>query len=172
MITAAHAKEALCRSYIIAVASACRQNLWLHGEFDYGVDGSFKLVEQRGPKLRETGYGFEFQAKASVNWSADGGVIRYDLDAEAYNNLAERAGQPNSIPFFLILLCLPEDEATWSHFGDECLTLRRCAYFLQLKGPLTPNTSTHRIEIPLTNALTPESVLNLLQAVKNGAVQP
>lgn len=172
MITAAHAKEALCRSYIIAVASACRQNLWLRAEFDYGVDGQFKLVEQRGPNIRETAYGFEFQAKASVNWTVDSGTIKYDLDAVAYNDLADRAGRTNCVPFFLILLCLPPDEATWSYFSDESLTLRRCAYFLQVRGPLTQNSSTHRIEIPLTNALTPAAVLNILNGIKSGAIQP
>lgn len=172
MITAEHAKESLCRSYVIAVASAARQNLWLGGEFDYGVDGIFKLVEPRGKRLRETGFAIDFQAKTTVKWSIGSGQVIYDLEAKAFNDLAERAGQTASTPFFLVLMCLPADEKTWSNFASDCLTVRNCAYFLQIRSQLTKNKGTTRIEIPVGNALTPESLTKLLKGVKDGSIQP
>jgi hypothetical protein len=172
MITAEHAKESLCRSYVIAVASAARQNLWLGGEHDYGVDGIFRLVEPRGDRLRETGFSLDFQAKASVDWNVSGESIAYDLEAKNYNVLAERATQTRSTPFFLVLLCLPREEKEWVQFTADSLTVKRCAYYLQLSGGLTGNAATCRVSIPQTNALTPASLTTLLERVKSGAIQP
>lgn len=172
MITAEHAKESLCRSYVIAVASAARQNLWFGGEHDYGVDGMFRLVEPRGGRLRETGFSLDFQAKASVDWSDSGDNIAYDLEAKNYNDLAERATQTRSTPFFLVLLCLPREEDEWLQFTPDSLTLKRCAYYLQLSGGLTGNAATCRVSIPRANALTPANLIALLTGVKTGAIQP
>src|SRR5262245_30405742 len=129
MITVQHAKELLCRSYLIAVASRAQQNVSFERELDYCVDGSFKQVEQRGKRRHETGIALDFQAKASIDWSIDGNDIVYDLEKKTYNDLVTRSAEKRATPFFLILFCLPKDEAHWATFSQEELIIKKCAYF-------------------------------------------
>src|SRR5687767_1656624 len=107
MITVHHSKELLCRSYLVALASRARQNILFGRELDYGVDGSFKHIEERGTRLHESGITLDFQAKASVNWLVDGNEVVYDLEKKTYNDLVSRSSMKRASPFYLILFCLP-----------------------------------------------------------------
>ena len=97
--------------------------------------------------------------------------IVYDLEADAYNDLLSRAGT-GVLPFLLVLLCIPKDEAVWLDVSADRLILQKCAYWLQLDGVLTNNEATKRVRIPVANVFTPTSVAAILQAVKSGAMQP
>lgn len=113
MLSIPHCKESLSRAYVTAVVGRARQSIsWRH-EFDYGVDGMVRELAFRGTRIRETGFGFDFQTKTTVDWAVDGDDVVYDLEADAFNNLVERAGTSARSPFLLILLCLPRDDSEW-----------------------------------------------------------
>lgn len=171
MLTVPHCKESLSRAYVTAVVGRARHQLIWGREYDYGVDGSVRILEARGNRIRETGLGFDFQSKTTVDWSLVGTDIVYDLQADAYNNLVERAGS-GAMPFLLILLCLPMDEDIWLSVSADELIVRRCAYWCKVDGDLTPNTATQRIRVPNSNVLTPEAVARVLQDIKTGAMLP
>ena len=171
MLTIPHCKESLSRAYVTAVVGRSRNNLIWGREYDYGVDGSVRSLEQRGNRIRETGLGFDFQSKSTTDWEEEGAEIVYDLEANAYNDLVERAGT-GALPFLLILLCLTKDDLTWLDVSGDRLTLQKCAYWCQLDGALTDNVATKRIRIPSGNILTPDSVVAILQAIKSGAMLP
>jgi len=171
MLTIPHCKESLSRAYVTAVVGRSRNNLLWGREFDYGVDGSVRLLERRGQRIRETGFGFDFQSKSTTDWSLEGQDIVYDLEADAYNDLAERSGS-GALPFLLILLCLPQDDATWLDVSVDQLVLQRCAFWFQLSGPLTANASTRRVRIPVVNVFTPAAVIEILERIKAGTMLP
>lgn len=129
------------------------------------------MLEQRGTRIRETGLGFDFQTKSTTDWSIDGGDVVYDLEADAYNDLVERAGT-GALPFLLILLCLPKDDSTWLAVSADQLTLQKSAHWLQLDGVLTDNSSTKRIRLPVANVLTPEALAAILDDIKTGVMRP
>jgi hypothetical protein len=171
MLTIPHCKESLSRAYVTAVVGRARQNLVWGREYDYGVDGQVRSLERRGQRIRETGLGFDFQSKTTVNWSIEGPDIVYDLEANAYNDLVERDGK-SAFPFLLILLCLPQAEDAWLSVSADELILRRCAFWCKLSGALTTNTGTKRIHVPSANVLTPQTVLNILENIKTGVMLP
>jgi hypothetical protein len=172
MLTIPHCKESLSRAYVTAVVGRARQSLrWGGGEFDHGVDGQVRILERRGQKIREIGLGFDFQSKTTVDWSVEGTSIVYDLEADAYNNLVERAGT-RAMPFLLVLLCLPTEENSWLSVSADQLILRKCAFWCKLKGDLTMNTGTQRIRVPDSNVFTPEAVASILQDIKSGVMVP
>lgn len=173
MITANHSKELLCRSYLVALAGGARQNVLFGRELDYGVDGSFKHVEKRGKRLHESGIALDFQAKVSANWKFDGANVVYDLEKKTFNDLVGRGSLKSAAPFYLILLCLPDDEAKWATFGADELVIRKCAYFARPTGIIASDEiGTKRIRIPVADALTPASLTKLLEDIKSGAIQP
>lgn len=171
MLTVPHCKESLSRAYVTAVVGRARHQLIWGREYDYGVDGSVRILEARGDRIREIGFGFDFQSKTTVDWSLVGTDIVYDLEADAYNNLVERA-RSGAMPFLLILLCLPKDADIWLSVSPDELILRRCAYWCKVNGDLTSNSATQRIRVPNSHVLTPEAVASVLQDIKTGAMLP
>ena len=171
MLTIQHCKESLSRAYVTAVVGRARHNLLWGRDFDYGVDGTIRELAQRGARIRETGIGFDFQSKTTVDWSIDGTDVVYDLEAKAYNDLAERSGT-SAFPFLLILLCLPRDDSHWLDVSPEKLILQRCAFYCKVNGAQTVNDNTKRIRIPSANIFTPTAVINILKDVRDGALLP
>lgn len=166
MLTIPHCKESLSRAYVTAVVGRSRHKLNWNSEFDYGVDGYVRIIEKRG-----TRHYVDFQSKTTTKWTLEGAEIVYDLEADAYNDLVSRAGT-GALPFLLVLLCIPKDEAVWLDVSADRLILQKCAYWLQLDGVLTSNEATKRVRIPTANVFTPQSVADILEAVKTGAMKP
>lgn len=171
MLTIPHCKESLSRAYVTAVVGRARHKLNWNSEHDYGVDGYVRKIEKRGLRHYETGFGFDFQSKTTTKWSLQGTEIVYDLEADAHNDLLSRAGT-GVLPFLLVLLCVPKDEAVWLNVSHDKLILQKCAYWLQLDGVITNNTATRRVRLPAANVFSPKAVGDLLEAVKTGAMKP
>ena len=58
----------------------------------------------------------------------------------------------------------------WLTVNDNETLLRKCAWWCSLKGyPEVENKERVVIEIPLTQQLTPEALIKLMQKVKEGA---
>ena len=114
--------------------------------------------------------GLIFRARQQPSGRLRGEIV-YDLEADAYNDLVSRAGT-GALPFLLVLLCIPKDDAVWLDVSADRLILQKCAYWLQLDGVLTSNEATKRVRIPAANVFTPKSVADILQAVKTGAMKP
>jgi|SRR5581483_2084060 len=171
MLTISHCKESLSRAYVTAVVGRARHSLLWNREYDYGVDGSVRILEKRGNRIRELGLGFDFQSKTTTDWSIDGADVVYDLESNAYNDLVERAGS-GAFPFLLILLCLPKDDSTWLDVSVDKLIIQKCAHWCQLDGALTRNVNSKRVRIPLANVFTPQALGNILSEIKQGTMLP
>jgi hypothetical protein len=97
---------------------------------DYGVDGIFEdILDYRDGGLIASPFTVAYQAKASVNWEAEGEFIAYDLDARAYNSIATRPETASTL--ILILLCLPKDATKWHTIDPEKhhTVLEHCCYW-------------------------------------------
>jgi hypothetical protein len=171
-ITIQHTKEQLCFAHLTAIAARAGVNLhFLGGANDYGVDGTFRSVtvdrDASGSRRRETGFGIDFQAKASISWLLRGNEILYDLERKAYNDLVRRSQA--AATFIVILLCLPRTSGEWHEATPEQATMRNACYWLSLQGAPTENTARIRVRFPLTNLLTADSLSAILaqdQAVR------
>src|SRR6185437_8663917 len=108
-LTLQHTQETLCMCHIYAVAGMAGINFSINHKFDYGVDGEFRPVIERGNRLVMSGFSLDFQAKATVNWTLSNGNIVYDLEAKTYNDIVSRTSEETSL--VLILLCLPKEQA-------------------------------------------------------------
>lgn len=125
-------------------------------------------------KTITTPYG-QFDAELNVQlkstyskslYTDNGHEIVYTLKAKNYNDLCRKT----TTPIILCLLILPENKDEWVEQTSEDLTLRRCMYWLSLKGRLpTTNTSTCNVTIPKTNIVTAETLNHLLNKIaENG----
>ena len=103
-----------------------------------------------------------FQLKATCQpLQVRKGKIVYDLDADTYRFL--RGGHSESAKF-LLLLWLPEDRQKWLTIAPSMLAIRKCAYWLSLRGaPLKANTDEVRVFVPTANRFDVEALNMLLE---------
>jgi hypothetical protein len=110
-LTVQDAKEIMCLAHIYATAGMARV-AFSADVHDYGVDGTFKVIRQRGTAQIPSGIPLDYQAKATTVWKFDGSYVVYDLDARAYNNIVER--RPDETTMILIF---EVDPIGWTGIG-------------------------------------------------------
>lgn len=168
MITIQHTKEGLSFAYLRAVVAKARHNFIEGRVHDYGFDGTIKQVIKDGSRHIESGFGLDFQAKATCDWSRVESGIVYDLEAQTYNDFVARANRAGAYPCILIVMCLCPNENDWLTVSSEQLVLKNCAYWLNLRGETTTNSSTKRITLPESNLFSPLTLGSLLTNVESG----
>lgn len=132
--------------------------------------GTIHQVESRNGRLDRSGFSIDVQAKATINWSLRGDTVVYDLEVKNYNDIVARFSKRRATPLILVVLCLPCDEADWLTITANELTLKNCCYWCQLTSEPTANKRSSRIEIPVSNLLTPDVVVRLLAKAEAGEV--
>ena len=103
----------------------------------------------------------KIQLKATIKNPADDGTyLSYWLDKlSRYDDLR---AETVSIPRLLVVLFLPEDREDWIEHSSEALTLKKCAYWVSLRGaPDSQNESGVTIKIPKEQAFSTSSLQNI-----------
>lgn len=89
-------------------------------------------------------------------------MIPFDLKVKNYNDLT----RTSLVPRILVVLLLPRDPQQWMTWSEETLVLRRCAYWLSLKGrSTTKNEATERVHLPRAQVFDPPCIRRLLEKV-------
>ena len=148
-------KELFSIAYVSAIAAAAQVE-FMRPAMDYSsIDGYLLATAGTCPQIG-------IQLKATAQDCITEGMLVFDLPIKNYEDL--RA--PRAVPSMLIVLHLPSIENDWISHGADMISLRNSAYYLSLAGlPETENVSVVRVRIPLTQRLTKESLLSLLQHV-------
>lgn len=164
-----HIKEELSKSYANAVSAAAGINCQFYGR-DYGQDGVFEDVTYYNDRkaYRQTGFGIDFQLKATVNATAKDGFYLYDLEMKNYLDLIDtRVGRPR----ILVLYILPKEKEEWVKVTNSETILKKCAYWCSLRGfPYVNNKEKVRVRIPESQLLTAEELKRLMENVKGGGI--
>lgn len=91
--------------------------------------------------------------------NGDGDIV-YDLQARNYNILADTHRQ---LDIILVLLHLPPQKGNWITHNVNNLILRKCAYWISLKGQAqTTNANSKRIIIPHDNIFSPNALHEIM----------
>ena len=148
-------KEQFSLAYIRAVAAAADCHVIIPEVDVDSVDGQI-----RGPLgIRHR---LDFQAKSTTDAKIDQTVVRYELERKDYDDLR----QPDSPLHILILMMLPPSEDDWVSQTEAELCLRKCAYWLDLRGePDKDNRRSVTVRIPRKQVFDPVQLPNLLDGV-------
>lgn len=162
-MTDEHRMEQLSRAYAQAVAAVCGCSC-AEPNPDYGVDLVLRQVVRQGRTWREAGMSLYVQLKSIAGATLTPTEVVYDLKAGAYDTL--RRSTRNS-PSILVLLNLPTIRTEWIDHTEDRLELRRCAYWLSLRGfAAVPNTASVRISIPRQNQFTPAALQRIMEVIQ------
>jgi hypothetical protein len=165
LLTRNHRQEALCRAYVQAIAARCGMSFSLP-QTDYGIDLTLNDIEIAGGHRSESGTKLDVQAKSTTESSERAGNVYYDLEATAYDMLRRIVRGPHRI---LVVLLLPRDEQMWTTQTEEQLILRRCAFWLSLRGQAAlQNRRSVRVQIPRAKVFSVEALRAIMNRIKAG----
>ena len=116
-------------AYVQAVASVAGFFVQ-HADRGFDKDGIDVTVLRRGALGLITSTRLDLQIK-SYSGEAQGDPWPYDLDVKAYSELIAATYQ---VPRLLVVVRVPADVGDWISHGEEQLVLRRCGYWLSLRG--------------------------------------
>jgi hypothetical protein len=151
------------RAYIHTIAARCGLGCSFR-DFDYGIDLTVHAIRRKGLRYVEAGFSLDIQAKSTTTAVVTASQVLYDMEVKTYDDLRDTE---IGCPRILVLLVLPKEETAWTEQTEEHLLLRRCAYWISLKGRgPTTNTETIRVTIPRTNVFSVAALLQLMDKVR------
>lgn len=160
-------KEELSYAYVHAVASRAgffvenvRKDL---DSIDITISARGKVADDSvllSPKL-------DIQLKASAVLEPSDGIIPFKLPIKNYNDLRGTTMAPR----ILVVLQLHKEENLWLSGDCNELKLRKCAYWLSLKGaPEIENETNKTVYIPEANFFGLDSLKVLMTKASKGEV--
>lgn len=152
-------------AYVQAVASVAGFFVQ-HADRGFDKDGIDVTVLRRGAIGLTTSTRLDLQVK-SYTGDAQGDPWSYDLEVKSYADLIRTDYQ---VPRILVVVRVPADVGEWILHGEDQLSLRRCGYWLSLRGAApTKNTGHVRVQIPRANVLDAPALSSLMTQVAEGA---
>lgn len=130
---------------------------------DSGIDATItvpgKINSKRLPR-------FDIQIKSTSRNILNSESIKFRLTAKNYDELREN---DPFVPQLLIVVLIPKDINNWLSQTEESLCLKRCAYWLSLRGrPPLEGQSTITIEIPRQNIFSPNALKTIMERIAAG----
>lgn len=158
-------KENFSYAYIYAVAAPTGYSLQAATRRldDSGIDATItvpgKLNSKRLPR-------FDVQIKSTSQDILKEESIKYKLSVKNYDELRE---EDPFVPQLLIVVLLPSDFNDWVFQTESSLCLKRCGYWLSLRGkPANFNQKTITIEIPRQNIFSSEALKSIMERIALG----
>lgn len=161
LLTSADQKAELSLVYARAVAARAGYVTSVQDIDRDGVD----LRIQAGGTMRPA---LDLQLKATTTLGDPAaGRMQFRLKRRNYDLLRIDTQTPR----LLMVLHLPEDENLWMTLNAKELTLRKCAYWLSLRGrEATTNRSTVTVGVPTANRFTVPTLRELMEQSKKGRI--
>lgn len=150
----------LSYAYLHAVASRAGVRCEQTGRsFDHtGIDAHLHATGDFGPAAKYQELALDVQLKATIlPPSTRAGRLSYFLDdIGTYNRLGLMTVIPDRL---LVVLFLPTDAQEWLRHTREQLVLKRCAYWVSLRGaPESENHSGQTVYPPSEQSFSPEGL--------------
>lgn len=156
-------KEEFSYAYIYAVVSAAGYSCQIAsrpmdiGGIDIIISGEEQEYSLYPPRL-------EVQVKSTSTAVIDDEFIRYPLKLKNYNELRK---PKTLVPKILVIILIPDNPGEWVNQSEEELCLRRCGYWLSLKGqPETQNTESVTVYLPRQQLFTVSAVKNIMDTIE------
>lgn len=151
-----HQKEQFSNAYFLAIAAKARCNPSKQEVDDDSVDWSLSKKIIGRPKL-------DIQLKCTENLRLDGDSFKYPLKIKNYNDLII---EDVSVPRILVVFSVPENIDEWLSQNTENLVIRKCGYWVSLKGlSVVDNTNNVTVSIPSSNIFSVEQLNEIMDII-------
>jgi hypothetical protein len=160
-------KEEFSLAYVRAVAAAAGCGTKTPTPDDHSVDIELiKLSTGDDDDIRVTDPQLGIQAKCTSQDILSNGIFRFPLPIKNYEDLRKIK---LSVPRILVVHTVPAEPEDWLLHSEEEMRLRRCSYWISLKGlPNTTNSDSVTVHIPKTNVFNPVTLLAMMERIEKG----
>ena len=110
---------------------------------------------------RNTQINVQLKSTSSPNWHADG--LHFQLPRNNYDSLRNSA-----VPAILVVFELPTDEQEWLDCNSDRLIMRKCAWWLSLKGYPEVDTASRVVIVPRSQLLNVDELNRLVELASEG----
>jgi hypothetical protein len=132
-------KERLSIAYVTAVAARAGCQVSKLDIDKQSIDATIRPIS--GRKLS-----IDLQLKSTSRECFDEETVSFPLPVNNYDNLRDTQC---TAPHFLVVLVLDSADSEWLKSSEDALLIRRCAYWLDLRGePPTTNRETISVKLP------------------------
>ena len=151
-------KERLSIAYVQAVAARAGYEV-LETRIDIdSVDGVLKATHGRRPQI-------DFQAKATSTDVVLDSHVAFPLLIKNYEDLRAET----VIPRILVVFVMPDEPSDWLSQNENELVLRKCAYWMSLRGqPSSQNTTSVTVRIPRVQIFDDRQLQDLMVRAEKG----
>ena len=156
-------KEQFSFAYARAVAAVAQVVVNEPTVDDDSVDLSFKK-KGGGGKVRSPQLDVQVKCTESANVHAN--HVAYPLKLKNHEEL-----RPTNllVPRILIVVTVPDDLDDWLNHSEKELAMRKCGYWLSLRGePPTTNDTSVTVHLPRANQFTVAQLRQIMQRIGNG----
>lgn len=156
-------KEQFSIAYVNAIAANAGFN---NASLSVDDDSIDLMLKGRGFKGKIRNPQLELQLKCTSQNIINGEYVNFPLSLKNYEDLR---GSNVLCPRYLVVLVVPEDTNSWSEHNKDELILRNSCYWISIRNyPETENKTNVTIKIPLSQKLTKESLLRLMEQASMG----
>lgn len=155
-------KEQFSFAYVRAVAAAAQVSVSEPTVDDDSID---LILQQRTGGGRVRSPRVEAQVKCTAAKPVQPAHIAYPLKLKNYDEL-----RPTNVlvPRILIVVLVPDDVADWLNHSEPELAMRRCGYWMSLRGePATTNSTNVTVHVPRAHQFTVAGLQNMMQRISN-----
>jgi hypothetical protein len=159
-------KEEFSYAYISAVVSVAGYSFQIAPRpLDLvGVDVTITGLVSPGSRRRTR---LDLQLKCTSQDLLDNEGIRYPLEIKNYNEL--RNTNLDDDPLLLVVVLVPEKVEDWLQQTETELCLKRCAYWVSLRGQASStNQSNVTVYLPRQNVFSVDALKTLMQRIAGG----
>lgn len=155
-------KEQFSRAYVLAVAAVAGYATYTPSVDDDSIDLG---IARKGGGATVRSPGLEIQLKctaAAAAWP----VIRFPLQRKNYDDLRDMRVL---VPRILTVVLVPDDPGAWLAQSDQEMAMRRCGYWLSVRGmPDTENSISVTVEIPRAQMFSVDSLRRMMDRISQG----
>ncbi len=156
-------KQQFSIAFVRAVAASCGLAYAMPGTDDDSIDATIALRGGNGtvrsPKL-------DIQIKCTAAVLSGSTHLSLPLPLKNYDELRPENVQVARI---LVLVCVPDDVADWMACTESQFVLRKCAYWVSLRGAAESANSTRiNVSVPCANVFDPATLRMIFNRLQQG----
>lgn len=157
--------EDMSETYLRALCAANGYSVEKSNHDNDGIDIGLECKDKVSDDSTKSSTELKIQLKSSyanITENEDGSIT-YKLEVKNYKSLI---ATDRFVPLILVVFHMPREEAQWIEQTTDWLKIKKCAYWISLKGREdTDNTETISIRIPAENLLTKDSLKEIMRKV-------
>jgi len=165
MYTVKDTESELSVAYLQAIAARNRFSCTIATRTmdNNGIDATLHGMDDFGGSLTEITLHVQLKATIKEPLIQDGKISYFLDNLELYDKLRSTTA---SVPKIMVVLFLPKTEPEWLAHSVNELCIRKCAYWVSLKGATeSSNKSGITVYIPENQALSPEELRRIFTQI-------